>query len=296
MNHRTASIVIRLFLAQTLICIVMFISGKALSFSIADISIEPPAIGQGGVSLVTIKAGRDENTQIHWMGETITAIYDRKNKMWSGLIGADLDTNPGEYRLAIGPNTSPYSKQISVLLRNHGERHLTVPQKMVELDAKTLKRVRKEIKTVKKLLVRSADYSLWKGRWIVPVPGKVVSSFGQRTIINGKKRSPHSGVDLKAANGTPVKATNSGRVVLVASHYFSGLSVIVDHGAGIQSMYFHLSQASVQLGELIEKGALIGRSGSTGRVTGPHLHFGIRLNGGRVDPLKLIEISKGLGE
>ena len=120
------------------------------------------------------------------------------------------------------------------------------------------------------------------------------SPFGCRCIINDMERSPHSGVDLKASEGTPVKATNRGIVVLVADHFFSGLSVVIDHGGGMQSMYFHLSEVLVQAGELLEKGTIIGLSGSSGRVTGPHLHFGIRLNGGRVNPIKLIEISRRL--
>lgn len=124
--------------------------------------------------------------------------------------------------------------------------------------------------------------------------GTVVSPFGCRCIINGEERSPHSGVDLKAEQGTPVKATNRGKVALVADHFFSGLSVFIDHGGGIQSMYFHLSQVFVQVGQVVEKGTTLGQSGSSGRVTGPHLHFGIRLNGERVNPINLIEISGGL--
>jgi len=165
---------------------------------------------------------------------------------------------------------------------------------MVELDADTLKRAEEEIRVVRGLFIRPAGYSLWRGRWIRPVAGMVVSPFGCRRIINGMERSPHSGVDLKAEQGTLVKATNRGKVALVADHFFSGLSVFIDHGGGIQSMYFHLSQVFVQVGQVVEKGTTLGQSGSSGRVTGPHLHFGIRLNGERVNPINLIEISRRL--
>ena len=129
----------------------------------------------------------------------------------------------------------------------------------------------------------------------MPVQGKIVSPFGCRTIINKLERSPHSGVDLKVAQGTSIKATNRGRVVLVADHFFGGLSVVIEHGGAIHSMYFHLSNASVRVGQMVEKGDTIGFTGSSGRATGPHLHFGIRLNGERVNPLGLIELSAGLG-
>jgi murein DD-endopeptidase MepM/ murein hydrolase activator NlpD len=142
--------------------------------------------------------------------------------------------------------------------------------------------------------MRPPEHPLWRGKWIKPVAGTVVSPFGCRSIINGMERSPHSGVDLEAAQGTPVKVPNRGRVVLVANHFFSGLSVVIDHGGGIQSMYFHLSQVIVEVGQLLKKGEIIGLSGSSGRVTGPHLHFGIRLNGERVNPINLIEISRRL--
>jgi len=261
-----------------------------------DVTLTPSTIGQGEVALLSIQKLGKAKPKVIWMGKKITLVYDKKNEVWSGFIGADLTTRPGRYKLQIelNKNNNPYSSTISVLSRDHGIRRLTLPKEMVELDPTTLKRVLKESSKVRELFISSADYLFWEGSWIRPVPGTVVSPFGCRCIINGMERSPHSGVDLKAAESTPVKAPNRGRVVLVANHFFSGLSVVIDHGGGIQSMYFHLSHVFVDVSQLLEKGTIIGLSGSSGRVTGPHLHFGIRLNGGRVDPIKLIEISGGL--
>jgi len=268
---------------------------KASSSSGLDITVTPSRIGQGEVSLLSIKK-KGAEPEVTWMGKKITLVADKKNRIFSGFIGADLTTRPGRYKLKIsrGNNNNPHSITITVLSRDYGIRRLTLPKEMVELDADTLKRVKEEIRTVKGLFTRPAGYSLWRGRWIRPVPGMVVSPFGRRSIINGEERSPHSGVDLKALEGTTVKATNRGKVALVVDHFFSGLSVFIDHGGGIQSMYFHLSKPFVQADQLVEKGVAIGLSGFSGRATGPHLHFGIRLNGGRVDPMKLIEISGGL--
>jgi hypothetical protein len=261
-----------------------------------DISLTPPTIGQGEVALLSIKKLGEDKPNVIWMGKKIALLSDRKNEAWAGFIGADLTTKPGRYKMKtiFSDSTRPHAITVSVLSRDYGSRRLTLPKKMVELDSDTLKRVQEESKTVKRLFVSSDKNPLWMGRWIRPVPGMIVSSFGRRSIINGMERSPHSGVDLKAAEGDPIKATNRGTVALVAHHFFSGLSIVIDHGGGIQSMYFHLSKDFVKVGQLVEKGAPIGLAGSSGRVTGPHLHFGIRLNNRRIDPIKLIEISGGL--
>ena len=258
-----------------------------------DVTLTPPTIGQGEVALLSIQKLGKAKPKVIWMGKKITLLSDNKNEAWAGFIGADLTKKPGRYKIKITLSDSnrPHAITVSVLSRDYGSRRLTLPKEMVELDATTLKRVIEESKTVKGLFISSDTYPLWMGRWIRPVPGMIVSPFGCRCIINDMERSPHSGVDLKAAEGDPIKATNRGTVALVAHHFFSGLSIIIDHGGDIQSMYFHLSKNFVKVGQVVEKGAIIGLAGSSGRVTGPHLHFGIRLNNGRIDPIKLIEIS-----
>ena len=114
--------------------------------------------------------------------------------------------------------------------------------------------------------------------------------FGSRSVFNGQPRSPHSGADFRAAEGTPVVAPNVGRVVLTGDTYFSGGSIILDHGWGLYSYFAHLSKILVDKGDLVEPGQTVGQAGATGRVTGPHLHWTLRLNGARVDPLSLIEL------
>jgi murein DD-endopeptidase MepM/ murein hydrolase activator NlpD len=178
---------------------------------------------------------------------------------------------------------------------DHGIRRFTVPKEMEALTPAILERVKKESQEMREIFTRCNLQPLWHGRWIRPVQGRIVSPFGCRTIINNLERSPHSGVDLRAAQGTLIKAPNRGQVVLAADHFFGGLSLVIDHGGAIHSMYFHLSDISVSVGQMVEKGDIIGLTGLSGRATGPHLHFGIRLNGERVNPLRLIELSAGLG-
>ncbi|MCA9479450.1 MAG: M23 family metallopeptidase, partial [Nitrospira sp.] len=128
---------------------------------------------------------------------------------------------------------------------------------------------------------------LWNGPFLEPVNGKITGVFGSRRIINGQPRRPHSGEDIAAPKGTPVLAINSGTVSLAVDHFFSGKGVVLDHGLGVFSMYFHLSEINVQNGQPVQKGEAIGKVGASGRATGPHLHWGVRVNGSRVNPFAL---------
>jgi len=166
---------------------------------------------------------------------------------------------------------------------------LTLPSRMVDLAPADLERVRRENRAVA---------GLWKARaprrFELPLlppldPLPEGGRFGNRRIINGSPRSPHGGADYAADEGTPVRAAAAGTVVMVGEHFFSGNAVFVDHGDGLVTQYFHLSRVDVKEGEALERGASIGKVGATGRVTGPHLHFGVRFRGARVDPAQLLE-------
>lgn len=140
----------------------------------------------------------------------------------------------------------------------------------------------------------SAAERLWQAPFIRPVPHESSSSFGYRRIINGKPRAPHSGADLRAPVGAEVLAANHGRVVLIGDYFFAGQSVVLDHGGGLYTMYFHLSEFKVDAGAMVRRGDVIALSGMSGRVTGPHLHWAARLGNARVDPMELIQkISTG---
>jgi hypothetical protein len=277
--------------------LILFLSSSyAQSLTGLDIKLHPSEIGQGEVALLTIQKEGNLVPEVTWNGKEITMVSDSLNGMWMAFLGVDLTTEPGEYTLTAKCGDELLERQIPVIAKDHGTRRFTVSKKMEALDTVTLERVKKESKRMRDILSVSRNQPLWQGTWIRPLPGQIVSPFGCRTIINDLERSPHSGVDLRAPRGTPINAINKGQIVLVADHFFGGLSVVIDHGGGIHSMYFHLSEISVREGQIVEKGDLIGRSGSSGRATGPHLHFGIRLNNQRVNPLTLIELSTGLGQ
>jgi murein DD-endopeptidase MepM/ murein hydrolase activator NlpD len=136
----------------------------------------------------------------------------------------------------------------------------------------------------------------WRGRFVMPVDSAVISNFGTRSIFNGELRQPHGGADLASPTGTPVRAPNAGRVALADDLYFTGNTIVIDHGGGLFSLLAHLSRLDVRAGEDVPRGAVVGAVGATGRVTGPHLHWTIRLGKARVDPVSLVFALEQVGE
>lgn len=218
----------------------------------------------------------------------------RNGKAQFGFFAADLEMKPGSYPLVVKIPSTGVRKQFDIAVRgkDFGVRRLTLPKELVDLDAATLERVKKEAAVMKEALEAPPTAPQWKGPFVKPLSGEVIGPFGQASIINSVPRSPHSGVDLKAERGTPVASINSGRVVLTGEHFFNGLFAVVDHGGAVHSMYFHLDKLLVQQGDTIHKGQVVGLVGATGRATGPHLHFGIRINGARIDPMRFIKINE----
>lgn len=214
---------------------------------------------------------------------------------YAGLLGLDMQDKPGQHELKIDVEYADRKDRhkVSVLLMKEDFRvqHLKLPKKMVDLDSKTLARVKKESQVLKEAFNHVLPEPLWNSKFIEPVKGRISGRFGSRRVINGQPKRPHSGEDIAAPNGTPVVAMNSGMVRLTMDHFFTGKGVILDHGLGLFSMYFHLSSVDVTQGQMIEKGDPIGKVGATGRATGPHLHWGVRLNGSRIDPYSLLKVS-----
>ncbi len=254
----------------------------------------PKLVKQGEVGLLKVW-GPVSLKSVHgeFLGKRYPLGLGENNQDYEGLLGIDMDTKPEKYGIRFvatdgrGKGISQ-TTSIKVTKADFAVQKITLPRSMVELDSKTLERVNLESKRLKELFQTFWNERTWKGAFIHPVEGELSGAFGTRRIINGQPKSPHTGVDLRAEEGTPVRASNNGRVALVDDLFFSGRSVILDHGWGLYSMYFHLSEARVREGDRIPKGGELGRVGSTGRSTGAHLHWGIILNGARVDPFSLL--------
>ena len=285
-----------------LICFIfssLFFPGTAFPKEKEDsikVSIIPKQVYQGEICVIDVFTAKSISSLNGKFQKRRLSFYKIKGEgLFRALIGIDMEAKPGTCQLTIsGKNSSgkvmERSYRIRILKKDFSIQRLTLPKKMVELDKKTLTRVRIESKGVKKLWIKEADERLWHGKFIKPVKGEVISPFGVRRFLNNLPRSSHSGVDLKAKMGEEIRCPNTGIVVFVDDLYFSGKSVVVDHGQGLFTMYFHLSKVNVKRGEKVEKGKPIGLVGSSGRATGPHLHWGARLHGARVTPLSLLRL------
>jgi murein DD-endopeptidase MepM/ murein hydrolase activator NlpD len=217
------------------------------------------------------------------------------NGVYGALIGADLEAKAGPAKLrvrAVKADGVAREEHIEIRIKPKPFKResFTVPPGFDEMTSETLTEIRRERAAFARAFAGIAPERLWEAPFIRPVPQEAsASSFGFRRIINGVPRAPHSGTDLSAPAGTEVVATNHGRVVLVGNFFFAGGSVVLDHGGGLYTMYFHLSEFKVEEGAMVRKGDVIALSGMTGRVTGPHLHWAARATGARVDPMQLIE-------
>jgi murein DD-endopeptidase MepM/ murein hydrolase activator NlpD len=260
-----------------------------------EVSVAPSRPQPGDVLLFRVTGGPPD-VRVEWDGRAVSVFPSGSRRV--ALIGIDLDTRPG----AIGWRvTRPSATKnggalaagvVTVRSRTFPTQQLTLPKGMVDLDAATLARVETERGELKAALADGASERLWRGPFRAPVEGgQPTGGFGLRRIINGQPRSPHTGFDWAAPVGTPVLATNAGRAALVAEHFFAGRNVVLDHGLGLFTFYYHLDETRVGAGEPVVAGQVIGAVGATGRVTGPHLHFGVLLGGARVDPEALLALT-----
>lgn len=216
---------------------------------------------------------------------------------WRALVGIDLDTMPGTYPITVetraDETTVRAARDLVITAHHFPTRQLAVDDAYVNPPASAADRIAREARELDRLWTESAPERLWSGAFARPVPQEANSAFGTRSIFNGQPRSPHSGADFLSPAGTPVHAPNGGRIVLARDLYFSGVTVIIDHGLGLFSLLAHLSSIDVREGDVVVTGQLVGAVGATGRVTGPHLHWAVRLGGARVDPLSLLAVLGG---
>lgn len=236
-----------------------------------------------------------QSVEIRWQDKTIP--YVRTGKEWSTVLGIDLDLKAGDYtgevRVTKAGVVEKRNVTLTVMAGNFRTQRLTVPDTYVELSPENGERAAREAKEIEEIHNTISGEALWTAAFVVPIPGGVGSNFGSRRVFNGESRNPHSGADLRAATGTRIRSTNRGRVVLAKNLFFTGNTVIVDHGLGIYTLYAHLSRIDVKKDAIVERAQVVGLAGATGRVTGPHLHWGARVQNARVDPFSLINMKTG---
>jgi murein DD-endopeptidase MepM/ murein hydrolase activator NlpD len=251
------------------------------------------AVPPGGVVLLTVRASQPlSELKGQAFGRPIWFWPDEAHTAWQGLIASGLNAKPGPYTVTAngkgnkGEATATFSLRVES--KQFETRRLKVDPSFVNPPESEGPRIAREVKLMAEVFAHITPERLWHGPFEVPVPGTATSSFGRLSVLNGESRGRHQGADFRAATGTPVHAPNGGRVALASDLYFSGNTVIIDHGLGMFSLLAHFSRISVEIGSTVARGDVLGESGATGRVTGPHLHWALRLGDASVDPLALV--------
>ena len=234
-----------------------------------------------------------------WFGHELAFSYDAPTKTWFALAGVSFDTKPGKYTLELigtraAASTPVKLKHDFLISAAHYPKtyvHLEVEKKFTEPNPEQQAQIAESLKVKQDYLNRVTPDRQWDGNFTTPADAPTSDVFGSQRIFNGVAQREHQGLDFRVPTGTPVAAMNSGTILLARFLYFEGNCVVVDHGQGLLTLYFHLSELKVKEGDTVKRGQIIGLSGGTGRATGPHLHAQVRWQGISLDPARLMQMS-----
>ncbi len=276
------------FFAVLLLCVAL---AHPFSFDIKE-----PTIANGQTTMITFKG--EENTAYTkaLVGTKEYTIF--QNPLRDGehyvLIPLDYYTKEGNKKIVVSFSKEGKEEKRELFIRvvdgNYPKEELHVDNAKVHLSKADSQRAAQEYKEAMAIYNRVTPQSLINSEFVVPLQTKITSAFGKARTYNQTLKSYHGGTDFRAPIGLPIKASNDGIVVLAKDRFYSGKTIILDHGHGVYSVYFHLSELHAKEGERVQKNGVIGLAGDTGRVTGPHLHFGMRVHGAQVDPLQCIAL------
>jgi len=240
----------------------------------------------GGVAVIPLGPASEPRPQVSFNGRAV--LVTQREQRWYAVVGLALSTAPGEHRIQV--NGQPVS--FTVTGKSYPEQRLTVANpRHVNPSPEDLQRIGQERVRIRTAFETFSTDTVIPAtlRLPVPVTGRYSSPFGLRRFFNEQPRNPHSGLDIAAPTGTPIVAPAAGRVVEAGDFFFNGNTVFIDHGHGLITMYCHMDRIDVGVGDIVEAGQQIGTVGATGRVTGPHLHWSVSLNGHLVDPELFLE-------
>lgn len=273
-------------------------SAEADSSTIHNLFWEPNQLQQGSPAFFSVEFDRPPvRVSATWIGKTLTFFRDPDNpKLWHALAGDDLGTNPGDYDFVLtavlpGGHVAHSTKSITIAPGTFKTGDINVPENYVNPTDAEQKQIAADEVLKRRAFAHHTPHPLWSGDFVKPVPAPSTPSFGESRILNEERTSLHTGTDFPVHEGTPVVVSNSGTVVLTRDLFYEGNCVIVDHGNDLFTVYMHLSRIDVREGDKLDKGARIGLSGASGRVTGPHLHMSVRWNGGWLDPVQLLALT-----
>lgn len=261
-----------------------------------SLSWEPAKLANGSPCLFRVQPDKPlKSLSGDWQGRKVFFDFDASGGAWYGFAGVGMDTAGGshplklDYTFANGARSSSVY-QVAVSRAAYRRIALKVEGKFTEPDKETLERIKYEQELKREIFSRVGKDRLWRGNFAPPLDSVTTERFGTQRTFNGKTKSVHHGLDFRAATGTEVRAMNGGQVVLARELFYEGGLVVVDHGQGLLTLYMHLSQFKVKEGDRIAKGQVVGLSGASGRVTGPHLHVAARWQSVYVDPATLLNL------
>ena len=238
----------------------------------------------GGVAILAVAPSNQPKPKVSYQKNPVAIVKGNQN--WLAVVGIPLSAKSGSHQVSVYNSISKKTSSKSFQVRNYKYKtqRLTIPNKnKVNPNKKSTKRIEREF-FLKKKLKKTYSVNAPHLNFVRPTTGRDSGRFGLRRILNKQKRNPHSGMDIAAPRGRSVKSAEAGRIIFTGDLFFTGKVVYIDHGNGLLSLYAHLSKINVKKGQQVKRGQLIGKVGKTGRVTGPHLHWSVYLNGNAVDP------------
>jgi hypothetical protein len=275
-------------------CLIAFAPASAFSQS-SSVTLTPALVESGSPELIRVVAPASVKVDGEWLGRTLQFFPGRDGHTWYALAGVDVEApeGPSDLRITVTADRDgvlDLSRTVVLHSARYRAESLSVAPGFVAPSQEALKRIEAESQLKAKVFAASAPEPLWSGDFRAPVTAASTDSFGVRRLFNGKLASVHKGMDFRASSGTPVRAGNSGVVVLARPLYYEGNCVVIDHGMGLFTISMHLSRIDVQEGQRVATGERLGLSGATGRVTGPHLHWAVRWRDAYLDPAKVLRL------
>lgn len=283
-----------------LLLLFLFLS-RALPASAANWTVhaQPARLVNGAPVLFQVKPpAKLTSLSGTWLGHQLTFSYDASTRTWFALAGVTFETAPGKYPLELTAERA--TNKTSLIFRRtfavaraqypQVKVELTVEKKFTEPSPEQQEQIAEGVKIKQDYLSRVTPTREWDGNFTAPADAAISDVYGSQRIFNGEAQRPHWGLDFRVPTGTPVAAMNQGTVLLSRFMYFEGNCLVIDHGQGLLTLYFHLSEFKVKEGDEVKRGQIVGLSGGTGRATGPHLHVAVRWQGTYLDPAVLLRL------